>query len=324
MSSYENSPVVVQAGRKLILAAAILMGISVLLGLIGARLTLGQFSTAEFTRDVVINGAQNPKVPGKLSFKVIEPLQATSAADAAMRIGVAADYTDLQPVCKIANSAGVDVPLKIPVSGETIIRDTSRNFSVLGVAILVPGEYEALCTINGEPGSASGSFTVGRVFGMDDLTGSFAPILWFLAVGLFCGLMFLVGSILMIVGLVQRSKGKKSGPSTQSVPGSGVGSGTLTGPGEYGQVPPAREPVPPWPSPHPPGPPEAAFDPPLPPAPPLGPPTAAGAPPTSAAPTGPPTAASPSSATSPAAPPAPEPPSPEPPPGWTVPPSKLR
>ncbi|CAB4895118.1 unannotated protein [freshwater metagenome] len=106
--------------------------------------------------------------------------------------------------------------------------------------------------------------------------------------------MFLVGVILMIVGLVKRSKAKKSGP------GLTPGAGTLAAPaaGAYSQVPPpASLPTsqpPAWPGPHPPGPPEAAQP-----------------QPTAQPPAGPP-------ADSPTDPPA------DPPTGWTVPPSKLR
>ena len=295
MSSAENSPVAVVAGRKLILSGAILIGLSVLLGMVGTRLTLGQFSTGQLTRDVVINGATNPKVPGKLSFEVPESLNQSSAQDELMHVGVAVEYSQLPaPVCTMSDSSGTKVPLSVSASGEALLGDSSGNFSVLGSAVLAPGEYQALCTRDGEPSSSSASFTVGKVFGMDDLTGTFAPFLWFLAVGLFCGLMFLVGVILMIVGLVKRSKAKKSGL------GLTPGAGTLAAPaaGAYSQVPPpaslpASQP-PAWPGPHPPGPPEAAQP-----------------QPTAQPPAGPP-------ADSPTDPPA------DPPTGWTVPPSKLR
>jgi hypothetical protein len=119
-----------------------------------------------------------------------------------------------------------------------------------------------------------------------------------LAVGLICGLMFLVGLILTIVGLVKRSKARKNG---LDVPPAGVsGSAPAAGVpavGAYSDIPAAREPPPAWPGPHAPGPPQAGPD-----APPAGPPTE----PPSGPPSGPPAVPG------------------APPPGWTVPPSKLR
>ena len=230
MSSVENSPVAGQVGRKLILSGAILMGLSVLLGLVGTKLTLGQFSTAQLTRDVVINGSSNPKVPGKLSFEVAEPLQESSPQEAEMRVGIAVEYEQLPaPVCTMTDESGAEVPLSSSGGGEALLGDSSGKFTVMGSALLAPGEYEAICTLDKEPSSSSASFTVGRVFGMDDLSGTFAPFLWFLAVGFVCGLMFLVGMILTIVGLVKRSKSNKSGPGlpTAGVSGSGAAAGVV-------------------------------------------------------------------------------------------------
>ena len=299
MSSVENSPVAGQVGRKLILSGAILMGLSVLFGLVGTKLTLGQFSTAQLTREVVINGSSNPKVPGKLSFEVAEPLQESSPQEAEMHVGIAVAYEQLPaPVCTMTTESGAKVPLKSSGSGEALLGDNSGKFTVMGSAVLAPGQYEAICTLDEEPSSSSASFTVGRVFGMDDLSGTFAPFLWFLAVGLICGLMFLVGLILTIVGLVKRSKARKNG---LDVPPAGVsGSAPAAGVpavGAYSDIPAARQPPPAWPGPHAPGPPQAGPD-----APPAGPPTE----PPSGPPSGPPAVPG------------------APPPGWTVPPSKLR
>ena len=299
MSSVENSPVAGQVGRKLILSGAILMGLSVLFGLVGTKLTLGQLSTAQLTREVVISGSPNPKVPGKLSFEVSEPLQETSAQDAEMHVGIAVAYEQLPaPVCTMTNASGAVVPLKSSGSGEALLGDNSGKFTVMGSALLAPGRYEAMCKLDEVPSSSSASFTVGRVFGMDDLSGSFAPFLWFLAVLSICGLMFLVGLILTIVGLVKRSKARKSG---SGLPAPGVsGSAPAAGVpavGAYSDTPAAREPPPAWPGPHAPGPPQAGPD-----VPPTGPPTG----PPSGPPSGPPA--------DPGAPPS----------GWTVPPSKLR
>jgi len=275
------------------------MGLSVLFGLVGTKLTLGQFSTAQLTREVVINGSSNPKVPGKLSFEVAEPLQESSPQEAEMHVGIAVAYEQLPaPVCTMTTESGAKVPLKSSGSGEALLGDNSGKFTVMGSAVLAPGQYEAICTLDEEPSSSSASFTVGRVFGMDDLSGTFAPFLWFLAVGLICGLMFLVGLILTIVGLVKRSKARKNGLDVPpaGVSGSAPAAGVPAG-GAYSDIPAAREPPPAWPGPHAPGPPQAGPD-----APPAGPLTE----PPSGPPSGPPA--------DPGAPPS----------GWTVPPSKLR
>jgi len=302
MSSVENSPVAGQVGRKLILSGAILMGLSVLFGLVGTKLTLGQFSTAQLTREVVINGSANPKVPGKLSFEVSQPLQDTSVEEASMHVGIAVEYQQLPaPVCTMTDASGAGVPLKASGSGEALMGDNSGQFTVMGSAMLAPGNYEAICNRDGEPGSSPASFTVGRVFGMDDLTGTFAPFLWFLAVGLFCALMFLVGLILMIVGFVKRSKAKKSG----APPTAGANPDPAPLPGAYAGSAASREPPPPWPGPHPPGPPEAQQ-----------PPMWTDEQVRTQPPEGPPLDA-------PAGPEAAPPPA-DPPTGWTVPPSKLR
>ena len=218
----------------MIITGAILVSVSVIGGIFGSVLTVGQFDGAEFN-DVVIDGATNPAVPGKLSFRVAEPLQQNGPVED-VRVGVAVDYASLPvPDCTMQDTEGEAITLSAPAAEEQLLNDDTGNLKVLGSAPLQPGDYEAICTVAGEPSGSEATFTVGRVFGFSDLRGVFAPILWFLAVGAIATVIFIVGLILLIVGLVRRSKGRKQPPPQfPGGPGQFGGPGGYGGPGQFG------------------------------------------------------------------------------------------
>jgi hypothetical protein len=329
----ETDTKVARRGRGLVIAGAVLLTVSILGGILGSFLTIGQFDGSELN-DVAIDGATNPAVPGKLSFRVLEPLHSDGPVDD-VRVGVAVDYSTLPvPECTMQDSDGGAITLSAPSAEEQLLSDNSGDMKILGSTLLQPGSYEAICTTAGEPSASDATFTVGRVFGFSDLRGAFSPVLWFLAIGLVAALMFVLGLILLIVGLVRRSKAKRAAPPASFGPGYGPSGHPPAGyppagypPSGYppagvppagGYPPPSGYPAPggypappvapPWPGPHAPGPPGSQ-----PPAP--DPRTAPPAPPGYTQP----------------APPSPAPPSPEEPSapleepthsGWSVPPSK--
>lgn len=271
----------------MILSGAILVSVSVLGGILGTALTLGRLDENSLSRDVVINGAATPAVPGKLNFEVSKALSADSSESDDLPVGIAVDYATLPiPTCTLADNEGNDIALSRPGAEEQLLRDSGGDLTIVGSAVLPPGSYEARCAQDGDS-TGDATFTVGRVFGFTDIRGVLAPVLWFLAVGLIAGVMFLVGAILAIIGLVRRSRTRKLAASAPFGPGGGSpgvgGQFDQHGPGPNGAGMPQgtpdeqqpQEPAPsltppPWPGPHPPGPPEAQ---PRPNGPPTGPPT---------------------------------------------------
>lgn len=305
-------------GRGLVISGAVLLTVSILGGILGSVLTIGQFDGSELN-DVAIDGAANPAVPGKLNFRVLRPLHSDGAVED-IRVGVAVDYSTLPvPDCTLQDSEGTPITLSAPSPEERLLSDESGDQKILGSALLQPGSYEAVCSAPGEPSTSDATFTVGRVFGFSDFRGAFAPVLWFLAIGLVAALMFVVGLILLIIGLVRRSKAKRSaGPTPFDAGPGGYGQPSPYGgypqpgpqPGGHGQPQPGGYPptsypppvAPPWPAPHAPGQPGSQPTEPSPPSPPVYTPPVAEPGPAEqppAAPDGPPSSS-----------------------GWTIPPSK--
>ncbi|MHB1137770.1 MAG: hypothetical protein ACYC2O_02365 [Microthrixaceae bacterium] len=291
-------------GRGLVIAGAILLTISIIGGLVGTALTVGRFESSGLN-DVAIDGARYPQVPGRLAFRVLEPLGSDGDVED-VRVGIAVDYEALPlPVCTMEQEDGEEITLRSPAAEEQLLSDDSGDLRVLGTAMLPPGRYVATCGAEGDTAGAGDVFTVGRVFGFSDLGGVLAPILWFFVVGAIATVTFVLGGILLIVGLVRRSRARKQSPMPTAYPPAGGQPGYPGYPGypPQGYPPQAGYPRPPsslpWPGPHAPGPP--GGPPPAPPTPPPAPPPAPPAPPT--APPG-----------GPGSDPAPS--------GWTVPPTK--
>lgn len=227
----------------------------VLAGLVGSRLDLNELS-----RDVVIDGDHSPSIPGKIAFSVDPPLDGSSGSS--MSVGVAVERSaNGTPDCTLTDRNGKPIVMtRSPIDDKLL--NGAANFAVVSSARLSPGDYTAACMWSGEPSKSPQltTFTVGRTLDNDDVSSMLGPILGVLAVMGVAGVAFVVGLILLIVGLVKRSKGRRE----QSGPDGGM-------PAQYTDPHRPGAPVPPqWG-----GPPLPQGPPPAPPwgGPPVGPPT---------------------------------------------------
>ena len=225
------------------------MAVSVLVGVVGTALTVGRIDFSEFDRDIVFKGDPVAQVPGEVSFSVDDPLDMST--DGSMTVGVAirsSSPSAPKPTCSVATAAGGDVPLSSNLFDTELYRDDGVDFTVVGSARLRPSDYVASCSYPGEPSAAPGgtTFTAGRTFGSDEFDDTFGPILGFFGVLGLGGFMFVLGVVLLIVGLVMRSRSNR--PPTVPFGGQPYG-----GPPPAGPVHPA--PPPGWQPPPPTGPP---------------------------------------------------------------------
>jgi len=209
----------------MIIAGSVLIALSVVIGAIGTAVATRQINVDDFQRDVVIDGPESTLIPGTLSFRVAEPLR--SDADASMTVGVAVSgNASPGPECTLDRDGGEPVKLTAPAVGSELLRQTSQTYEVIREARLDPGDYELRCEGAGEPSSvAGGNVTVGRVFGTDDAMGLIGPVVIFLVVGALAALLFIVGVILLIIGLVRSSRARRGPPGFPPAPPPGPGPG---------------------------------------------------------------------------------------------------
>ncbi len=194
-------------GKGLVIAGSVLLAVSVVGGIIGFAVTLGRLNLADFDRDVIINGQEVVAIPGRIAFTVAEPLDDSTDPD--MSVGVATTTgTFPTPTCTLVTVGGESIQLTTAMFDTTLYRDSTDQYEVIGFARLTPGEYEARCTVAGEPSQSgpASSFTVGRTFGTEEFDDAVGPVLGFFGVLGVSGLLFVIGTILLIVGLVQRSR----------------------------------------------------------------------------------------------------------------------
>jgi hypothetical protein len=212
-----------------VIAGAVLIGLSIVVGVAGTALTVGRFDLAQFERDVVVSGPDSALLPGELEFRVTESLDRDR--DASMTVGVAvAPSAAADPDCTLRTAGAPggsdpgpagDVPLRSVAAGTELLRPTAEDARVVSQAELAPGDYVLSCRPAGEPGAgAGGSISVGRVFGTDDALGLVGPALAFLAAGAVSVVAFLVGVGLLIAGLVRgRRSAAVGGPGPPGPPG---------------------------------------------------------------------------------------------------------
>ncbi len=207
-----------------------------------------QIDVAGLQRDVTRVDATDRLVPGSIEFRVPNDGETGST----MRVGVAlsSDVTPA-PTCEITTEDGEPVESRLPGVDDELLDLSGRfgDFTPVLVATLEQGRYEASCGAEGEPSTVSGvSFTVGRVFGTEDVSAVFGGLVGSVGGVLVSALMFILGLVLLIVGLVQRQRAKRStadvgpygptGPYTPVPPG-----GAPPGPpGQYGQPGPYGQP----------------------------------------------------------------------------------
>ncbi|MFN7151516.1 MAG: hypothetical protein ACK4V6_18810, partial [Microthrixaceae bacterium] len=206
-------------GRGLVIAGMVLLLVSFLGGVIGTAVFGARADFGDLQRDVSIDGPADRLVPGRIPFEVLERLDAESGGEMTVAIAVSST-TSSQLECSFEDADGADTGWSDSAFDEALLNTRYSDYDVLGTARLGPGSYEAVCEVAGEPSESSGvSFTVGRTFGVQDATDVLGPVLGILAVVVIAGLMFVVGLVLLIVGLVQRSRARKTPPAGPYPPG---------------------------------------------------------------------------------------------------------
>lgn len=201
-------------GRALVLWGSTLVTAALLVATIGYSLTLGRVDVAGLRRDVVLPERSTATVPGELAFRVTEPLR--SGESARMRVGVAVSPDRTRVRCRVSTAAGAEVPVSGPGLASQLVREPQRSFNVVVVADLGPGDYRARCAgAEGEAGGGPGAgpaagtaerFTVGRTLASDDVRDVLGPFLWFLVAAAPAAILFVVGTVLLVLGLVRRSR----------------------------------------------------------------------------------------------------------------------
>lgn len=248
-----------QRGRGLIITGSILLAVSILGGMAAFTVLASRIDVAGLRRDVVAEGDPTAKVPGELRFRVDRGLSGTDRDT--MTVAVAVDERTVLPRCSMATTSGAPVDLVAPTYGSTSLSGRS-SFTPVVVAELGPGDYAASCSFPGEPSAAPPTtrFTVGRTFGDGDVQHLMGPLLGFLSVAGVAAIMFVLGTILLIVGLVRRSRDRRDGggpesPSPASVTVTWHRSGVADpspqppAPQPHAPQPPARPEMPEWPTP---------------------------------------------------------------------------
>ena len=206
------APTESRPGRGLVIAGSVLMVISVVGGIVVFSMLGGQRDFDQFTRDVAIEGPEVQPVPGSIDFSVDAPLDESDPET--MAVGIAVDgYEPPVPDCTMVLRDGTPVTV-IRSPFDSTLLNGSDAYEVISSARLAPGEYTAKCSWPGEPSQSplSRSFTVGRTLDGDDVGEFIGPIFGMLGVAAVAGLMFVVGLILLIVGLVRRGRDRR-GPT---------------------------------------------------------------------------------------------------------------
>ena len=153
------------AGRRLIIAGAVLLTVAVLGGGVGLVVSS---ATVPSSDDVDVDGSTSTAIPGSIDFTVPG---GESGGSMQVGLGVTYDVYDgyPRPDCAIKDGSGSPVSLD-DSSDVDLVNDPDYQFGVIGTADLEPGRYTASCGA-GEPAASSassGGFTVSRL--ADDLT----------------------------------------------------------------------------------------------------------------------------------------------------------
>jgi hypothetical protein len=225
----------------------VLLLLSFVGGVVGTAVFGARADFGDLQRDVSIEGAEDRLVPGRIPFEVLERMDGESGGEMTVAIAVSSS-TSAQLECSFEDADGADAGWSDSAFDEQLLDTRYRDYDVLGTARLGPGSYEAVCEVAGEPSESSGvTFTVGRTVGVQDVSAMMGPLLGILAVVVIAGLMFVVGLILLIVGLVQRSRARKAPPAGPYPPGSYPPGQHPGGPYPPGAYPPGQYPGSPYP-----------------------------------------------------------------------------
>jgi hypothetical protein len=178
----------------------------------------GSVNVDDITRDVVVTGAGDSEVPGRIGFRIIEDL--SEDEDDSMTVGVATDTEAGGLDCQILDVTGGELDVRPgSVSDSFVSASIDVDWEPVVVAEGLPaGEYSAVCESVGEPsGSATTSgtqprFRVSRVMTIDDMFDFVRPVFAIFAAVAVGGLIGLIGLILMIVGLVIGYRSRRGPP----------------------------------------------------------------------------------------------------------------
>ena len=140
-----------------------------------------------------------------------------------MTVGIAlSSIVSPAPACSIEDAGGDAIDLSPIRSGEELLDWDGKyaDFELIGSTRFDAGEYRAVCEGGVESAAASGvSFTVGRILGVDDVTDQIGAILGIFGRWGSQGCSSWSGLMLLIVGLVQRSRSGRSSAPTPEYPG---------------------------------------------------------------------------------------------------------
>ncbi|MGB6057525.1 MAG: hypothetical protein WBF71_04610, partial [Microthrixaceae bacterium] len=195
-------------GSRAVPVGVTLIVVAIAIGVIGSALTIPRFDDT-FSRDVIINGATNPRVPGRLAFRIAPPVSGDQ--DATMTVGVAVESQTLpQPTCELSTSEGRQIPMSVAGGEATLYRQSDNRMRVVGLAKLKPGSYVAKCDYGGSDSLDTSTFTVGHALDASNLS-EFAPVFWFIGVAVISGLMFVVGVITLTIGVFRKNRARRQG-----------------------------------------------------------------------------------------------------------------
>lgn len=186
----------------------------------------GSVNMDTISRDVVVAGAGESEVPGRIGFRIIEDI--SSDEGDSMTVGVATNSATGGLDCQILDVTGGEVAVRPgSVSDSFVSANIDVDWEAVVVAEDLPaGEYSADCTIAGEPSDSSEPsgtsgnppiFRVSRVVTIDDMFDFVRPVFGIFAAVAVGGVIGLIGLILMIVGLVIGNRARR-GPPGPSVP----------------------------------------------------------------------------------------------------------
>ncbi len=205
----ESVPPAELRGKGLIIAGSVLLIISILGFTIAMAVLAPKVDVADFERTIDTSGSPSSSIPGTVDFRILEPLSGESVS---VDVGIAfeSDVSTGSESCVMHTASGEEIPLGRGGSFETFLDpDFDSEPPALVARSLSAGSYSVSCDSSS---TTSGTFFVARSVSADELIDLAKPLLGVVAATLISGVMFLLGLILFIVGLVKRNRSKRSPP----------------------------------------------------------------------------------------------------------------
>lgn len=205
-------------GRGFVITGIVMMVVAVLGVVVVTTLLGGSLDLEDLDRDVVVTGAAESKVPGRIGFRIIEDI--SPGEGDSMTVGVATSAPARALECRILDGATDEVELRSGSLNDSFVSAAiDSGWEPVVVAEGLPaGEYSAVCNRVGEPSGAANpsgaapAFRVGRVVTTDDMFDFIRPAFGIVAAVAVGGLIGLIGLILMVVGLVIGNRARREPP----------------------------------------------------------------------------------------------------------------